>query len=312
MNVNLFSRTIYFLPAILLFSCRDAATPPDTADQQQIQTSVTVTNISRDTMSEYIELNATASFLLKSPVKANANGYLQTSTIHRGQAVSRGQVLFTIKTKEAQSIGNVVTGLDSTFRFTGTNSIRASEDGFITQLDHQPGDYVQDGEQLAVISTKNSFAFLMNMPYELRPYVVSQKTVVLLLPDGEKLQGAISGAMPSVDSAAQTQSIVIKVNSSHTIPENLVAKVRILKILKPGAVTVPKSAILTNETQTDFWIMKLIDSATAVKVPVKKGIETADRVEIISPVLTHRDMILTSGNYGLEDTARVKIMRPQQ
>jgi len=42
--------------------------------------------------------------------------------------------------------------------------------------------------------------------------------------------------------------------------------------------------LLTDETESDFWVMKLIDSSTAVKITVKKGLETADRVEVLSPV----------------------------
>ena len=38
--------------------------------------------------------------------------------------------------------------------------------------------------------------------------------------------------------------------------------------------------------------MKLADSATAVKVNVKKGIETSERVEIISPVFSAEDKFL--------------------
>jgi hypothetical protein len=53
--------------------------------------------------------------------------------------------------------------------------------------------------------------------------------------------------------------------------------------------------------------MKLIDSATAVKVPVRKGIETKDRVEILEPVFSPGDKILVTGNYGLPDTAKVKV-----
>jgi multidrug efflux pump subunit AcrA (membrane-fusion protein) len=116
--------------------------------------------------------------------------------------------------------------------------------------------------------------------------------------------------MPTVDSAAQTQSVIIRVKTTHPIPENLVAKVRILKTLRTGAVSVPASAILTDETQTDFWIMKLTDSVTAVKVPITKGLATKDRVEILTPVLTDSDRILITGNYGLEDTAKVKIIEP--
>jgi predicted deacylase len=76
--------------------------------------------------------------------------------------------MFTIKTKEAQSIGNTINVLDTTFKFSGINNIRASRSGFVTQLLHQVGDYVQDGEQLAIISDRESFAFVLQLPYELR------------------------------------------------------------------------------------------------------------------------------------------------
>jgi 6-phosphogluconolactonase/glucosamine-6-phosphate isomerase/deaminase len=48
--------------------------------------------------------------------------------------------------------------------------------------------------------------------------------MTLTLPDGEKLNGHIASLMPSVDTLSQTQGIVIKVNNTHPIPENLVAK----------------------------------------------------------------------------------------
>ena len=75
--------------------------------------------------------------------------------------------------------------------------------------------------------------------------------------------------MPVVDSASQTQNIVIAVNEKN-LPANLIAKVRIEKMVKSNAVSLPKQSVLSDETQTSFWVMKLLDSATAVKVPVTK------------------------------------------
>lgn len=304
---------ILFLLGVLpvASSCRNGAAPKEEeAAPAAVQTPVTVTTISTAPLAEYIELNATSTFLLKNYVKANANGYLQQGTVQPGQYVNQGQPLFTVKTKEAQSLGNAVTGLDSSFRFSGTNIIRAGAKGYITQVNHQAGDYVQDGEQLAVISDLNSFVFLLDLPYELRPYVMNKKSVELILPDGEKLAGNISSTMPTVDAASQTQSVVIKVNAPHSIPENLVAKVRILKSLQSNAPSLPKAAVLTDETQSNFWIMKMIDSTTAVKVPVTRGIEANGQVQILSPPLKADDKILLTGNYGLGDTAKVKIVEP--
>jgi len=299
---------IFLLLCGAFVSCHQATLPAEAAAPEEIQTPVTVTRISNEPLAEYIELNATSSFTQKNYIKANANGYLQSNFTQPGQYVNRGQVLFTIKTKEAQSIGNAVNQLDSSFKFSGTNAIRAGEKGFITQLSHQAGDYVQDGEQLAIVSDLSSFAFLLDLPYELRAYMQNKKTVELTLPDGEKLTGRVAGSLPSVDPAAQTQSIFIKVNAGHAIPENLVAKVKITTLLKNNPVSLPKAAVLTNETQSESWIMKMTDSITAVKTIIVKGIETANRVEILAPPLTAADKILLTGNYGLPDTAKVTII----
>ena len=275
-----------------------------------VQTPVTITGIQQEALAEYIDLNATSAFLLKNYIKANATGYLQSAHVEPGQFVRPGQVLFTIKTKEAESLGNIVNKLDTSFKFSGTNSIRAGIGGFISQLNHQSGDYVQDGEQLAVISETQSFVFIMELPYELRSYAKVGDKLEVQLPDGEMIPGRISSLLPTVESASQTQNVLIKVNALHTIPENLIAKVRIPKIIRDHAISLPRAAVLSDETQTDFWVMKMTDSTTAVKIPVKKGIETKERVEILSPVFSAQDKILLSGNYGLPDTAKVRIVQP--
>ena len=85
------------------------------------------------------------------------------------------------------------------------------------------------------------------------------------------------------------------------------AKVSILKSSKEGALVLSKSAILTDETQSSFWVMKLLNDTTAIKVEVKIGLENDENVEIISPKFLSEDKILISGNFGLPDTALVSI-----
>lgn len=301
---------IYIVSGILLFlfACKGQDKPAD-AGEAKAQTPVTVTTINDSSLTDYINVNAISSFLQKNYVKANAIGYLHQVNAKIGQYVNKGDLLFTIKTKEAQAIGNSINILDSTLKFSGVNRIRASDHGYITQLLHQVGDYVQDGEQLAVISDRSSFVFLMQLPYELRSYVKNNQAVQITLPDGQKLNGSIASFMPTVDTLAQTQGVAIRIPSDKQIPENLVAKARIVKTLKLNTTSLPKLAILANETQTEFWVMKLINPTTAIKVLVKKGIETGDRVEILSPRFSATDKIIVSGNYGLADTAKVKVVQ---
>ena len=298
---------LLFLTVIISFSACHKTEKVVEKTSVDSRTPVTITTINQGEMQDFLELNATSIFLQKSFVKATSNGYLQSVSIKLGEYVAVNKVLFSLKTKETQGLGNILNGLDSSFKFSGITKIPATQSGYITQLNHQNGDYVQDGEQLAAISEINSFVFLLDLPYELRPYILNQKSVKLTLPDGEVLAGIIVQMMPTVDAISQTESVAIKVNAKHQIPENLIAKVRIVKKTKMNAISLPKKAILTDETQSNFWVMKMINDSTAVKIPIRKGIELGERVEILSPKFGIRDEILVTGNYGLADTASVKI-----
>lgn len=305
---NKIAKIICALFVCLLFSaCKSAANDNADAAPQEVRTPVTVTTIAYEPLQQSIDLNATSTFLQQNFVKSNLIGYIQKSNIKYGDHVHKGEVLFVLKTKEAKAIGNVVNQLDSNFNFSGVNYIRADASGYVVQVNHQAGDYVQDGEQLAVISDSKSFVFVMNVPYEYKQYIPVGKQVQLTLPDSERLMATVKPSLPIVDSASQTQQVALAVNLPHSIPVNLVAKVKIIKVSKQSAPTLDKKAVLSDEALNTFWVMKMINDSTAVKVPVKTGIESGDKVEILSPEFSPKDTILLTGNYGLSDTAFVKI-----
>ena len=303
---------IYILGSFSILSCHHAPTEEEATAPELVQTPVTTTSVSSEPLTEYAELNATSVFQQDNIIKSNIIGYIKSMNVKVGQYVAAGQTLFVLKTKEAESLGSTINALDSSYHFSGVSKIATPESGYITELPHQLGDYVQDGEQLAVISNANSFGFILNLPYELHKYVVVNKAVDVILPDSTRLEGVIASFMPIIDSVSQTQQVLIKVSSPSRIPENLIAKVRILKIQKTNTISLPKQAVLSNDAQTSFWVMEMIDSATAVKVPVTKGIETNDRIEILKPQFSVNDKILLTGNYGLPDTAKVRVVDGEQ
>ena len=303
-------RDIFIL--IFLFiaaACRQAATEKESTPAE-LGTPVTVAPVEFMDITDSLELNATSTFQLNNYVKAPATGFLTSVYAVPGQYVENGKRLFTIQTKESLVIGKSVSSLDTNFKFNGITNINATGNGYITQLNHQEGDYVQDGELLAVISNLNSFVFLMNLPFAWRNDVSLNEEASLFLPDGTLLNGRVSSMMPSVDSVSQSQVAVIKVNIAKPIPQNLIARVRLAKMVKKDAQTVPKSAVLSDEAQAHFWVMKMIDSVTATKVDVKKGIEWKDWVEILEPKFRKNDRIIVTGNYGLPDTAHVVLDKP--
>jgi biotin carboxyl carrier protein len=287
-------------------SCKTANEPTEEKVTETV-TPVTVTGIAYGTLADTVLLNATSKFLVKTNVNASVTGYLGDVNLVSGQKVSKGQTLFHIRSKESVSVGNIINKLDSSFHFNGTLEVKSPANGFITEIAHQQGDYIQDGESLAVISDASSLAFLLQLPYELTPLIARNKNITLVLPDGKKLSGVLDSSMPFLEEVSQTQNYIIRLSERITLPENLIATVYFIKQLKNNSISLPREAVLTNEKQTTFWIMKMTDSSTAVKIPVQKGIETTTRVEIISPLLDKTDRILLTGNYGLPDTAKVSV-----
>ena len=164
---------------------------------------------------------------------------------------------------------------------------------------------------MVTINDTKSFGIVLSLPYELKKYIAVGQQLNVALPDGTTREATVQKFMPTVDATSQTQNVVLKINGKQDIPENLIVKVRINKSSNSKTISLPKSAVLSDETETDFWIMKMINSNTAIKIPIKKGIQTEDKIEILSPVLTRDDKILLTGNYGVADTIKVKVIKKE-
>src|SRR5947199_6939281 len=117
----------------------------DTGDEdispEDAVTPVTITHPAHSNINETVQLNATSAFTLKTFVKATEIGYLQKSAIQLGDYVSKGQTLFTIKTKEAVALGNTINNLDTSLHFEGVTKIKSPISGYVTQLNNTAGSY---------------------------------------------------------------------------------------------------------------------------------------------------------------------------
>ena len=300
-------------PAIFLLACMIAGTigcnqgEVTTEETVDVVTPVTLTNISVKPILETVELPGSTSFLKRSTVKSATTGVIESSAINIGMNVKAGELLYTIKTREATALEKSVQN-DSGFQFSGLINIVSPVDGVVTSVSNHKGDNIQEGDELAVISQQNSLVFVLEVPYELNNVVRNNKNCQIVLPDNSEIKGEITGMLPEMDSESQTVKYTVKPITDKILPENLIAYISLTKREKQDARVLPKTSVLGNETQTEFWVMKLIDDSTAIKVPVVKGYENSDEIEIIEPVLSTDERILLTGGYGLPDTAQITIL----
>jgi hypothetical protein len=259
-------------------------------------------------LTEYLELNASTTFLKKEIVRATFQGYIRKTYKDVGDHVDEGEPLFLLKTKEAAANDSARIDLGGV-RFSGEIQIRAKSTGVLAQKNFNTGDYVNDGEQLAVVSNPSSLRIVLNVPYQNVVAIRLNSSCVIVLPDNATCAGVIRRRIPSVDVNAQTQSFLIELSSKISLPENLNLVVKIPGRVYAAATVLPKSAVMSSEVMDEFWVMKLISDTSAVRVAVKKGIEDGDFVQILSPVFSGNDRIVVQGAYGLPDTARVVIRK---
>ncbi len=287
-------------------SCKSRTTSTDETTPE-VKTPVTVTTIQTIPMSETVNLNAVSTFQKKNTVKSNITGYIEKVYANNGDFVNAGKPLFIIKTKEAEALSGI-RNIDTLFHFKGTQTISAASSGIITEVTKQLGDYVAEGDQLAIIAEQASFVFLLNVPFELNKYAATGTSCTIILPDSTHIKGTIISKLSTIDPVSQTQSYVLKPQTNNFLPENLLAIVQLNKSIKQNAQVLDKSCVLTDETMENFWVMKLINDSTAVRSDIKKGMTTETKVEILAPQFGKEDRIVNSGNYGLPDTAFVNII----
>ena len=269
---------------------------------------VTVSTIDSTGIDDFQEVSGTVSYIVKTPIKSIITGYVTAVNATTNDKVVKGKKLFSIKTKEAIALGNDVNKLDPNLHFGTAVSITSSSNGFITAVNVEKGNYVQEGDILAVINDSDNYGVVINVPFELKKYVFINQQLSVYLPDGTSISATVKQFIPTVDTMSQMQSVFLKMNSNQVLPENLIVSVRIPKSNKSNIITLPKAAILSNEIETEYWVMLLKNDSLAIKVPVQIGLKNQERTEIVTPKFKATDRIITSGNYGVGDTIKVKII----
>ena len=302
-------QTIVHLIVLLALTGCGQNSKPAAEESSKVTTPVTVTSITTGSISKVIKLTATSSYLKKNTIKSTATGYITKISYNIGEYVKAGSPLYSVKTKEAEALSNF-SKTNPDFAFNGELTIKAPSSGIISEVTKQTNDYVADGDQLCIIAEQSSLVFLLNVPFEQNKYAAIGTKCEILLPDSTRIQGTIISKLSAIDVVSQTQSFIIKPNTNKQLPENLTALVQLNESTNVHTQVTDKNCVLTDETMENFWVMKLINDSTAVKIPVKTGIVTDKQVEIISPLFDKSDRLINTGNYGLPDTALVNIVQP--
>jgi hypothetical protein len=292
---------------LLATACNQGAETTET--ELSPKTPVEIVHIENGSISNSLSLLASTVYLKRNVITAQIPAFITKVNIRLGDKIKKGDVLYELETKERRAFGGQSSSLDTSLANFGIIKVYASASGIISTLDkQQPGDYVLEGTQMCTIAESGDLAFQINVPFEFSQYVKVGGRCTITLPDNTTRIATITTPLSSMNALSQTQTILAKTSDDIFLPENLILKVQVNKSPDGGKQVLPKACVLSDEMMKDFWVMKLINDTTAVKIPVVTGNKNNSDIEIIQPQFSAGDRIIITGNYGLDDSASVKII----
>lgn len=300
---------LYLMLIFTFTSCSKTENTQENSESVLAKPPVKITHVRYEEIATTSNYKAYSSYLNKEIIRSPINGYLQTINATPGMLVKQGQLVGRLETQEAKALAQVQLASDSTINFGGNNNVYAPSDGIIDQVNFQKDAFVQQGDQLMDMVPKDAIVFIVNVPFENLNEVQEGMKMAITLPNGSTVKGVVSHSLPISNSNSQVKRYIIHPDSTFYIPNNINAQAMLKTKHKSHAQVLNKKAVLSNETLTKYWVMKLINDSTAVKTPITKGIETADKIEILAPEFSENERLLYAGHYGLPDTAKVQVIQ---
>jgi len=309
MNISYFNITpiLFFISVAFFCACGNTDPEAPAADPPPPKTLVDATTITIQDIRQEERFPATTFYRESNKLASPITGYILRSPQEAGEKVSSGQILFTLETKEHRAINASEELKNTDLAKMGVVSVHAPANGAILTLGQRRGDFVSEGSTLCTIARSDKIGFRMSVPYEFNNYVKIGTACTIELPDRTRLPGRVVENLNTAAITSQTQTFLVKPLKPVAVPEGLNVAITVQTEGSAKAVVLPKSAILANETMDEFWVMQLVNDSTAVKVPVTLGLKTGESVQVKTPIFSNEDRILMEGNYGLGDTALVKV-----
>ena len=289
---------------VLLGSC--ASKQQAQEDEISIKTDVKIGSPVRRAATRLVNFQAITRYMQSNDIRSQVTGIVTQVNCAVAENITTNQALFVVQPQEAAALkksklsNQILTGLSDT--------VYAHFSGQISKLNVQSGDFIQTGDVLANCIRTNSMRIVAFLPVEQIGTLTQIKDCTILLPNNTTTKGKIVGKLPLSDTQDQTQAYLIEPEHSISLTENINLTVQFTAEQLEDAIFVKESAVLGNEEQTSFWVMKLVNDSTGIKIPVEKGIKQDSLIQIIGSGLTDNDYIITEGGYGLPDSARVQVV----
>lgn len=292
---------------MILVSC--GGNNKKTPVQKKTAITVKATTVETRDIKEYQDFNGVTQYQKKESLRSNVTGYVVYLPYERGNRIHQGATFATVRTKEQNALADAVKIDSSLAQFAKPLRITSNASGIITKLNVVQGDYVAEGDILAVIAQPKTLVVKVNVPFSEKNDMKIGTPCQIIIPGQSTIDEEVTGRLPVIDSINQTQAYLIALPDQQ-LPEHLNVRVRTIIKQDSTAVSIPRSALQTNELLTKFWVMKVFNDTLAVKKDVTPLLQNDSVVQIKSMNVKKGDRVVTEGSYQMQDSTKVKITMP--
>ena len=187
------------------------------------------------------------------------------------------------------------------------SEIRSPISGVVTDRPLFAGETATAGSTLLTVMDTSALLAKVHLAQQLAQEMKVGDAATIMVPGvADPVQAKVSLISPALDPGSTTVEIWLLVNNKKgELKVGTPVHASIVGRQMAQALTVPTSALLTAQDGSKSVIVVGDDGAAHSK-PVSVGITDDGRAQITSG-LTTADMVITSGNYALEEGTKVKV-----
>lgn len=266
---------------------------------------VQVTHVSNRTLADTLTVNGRVLEGQQFTVRAPVTGYVTRLWVRPGEQVSAGQKMFSIRTREQAALSQDTTGSD--LPKPSAVVVRAPVAGQVSNISIGEGIYAAEGSSMATLNSKHNLYTEIFVPARWNNSIQPGDSALVRWADGRTEWAKVGSRLAQTDSQSQSVLFMISdISVNKLLPgERLTVQIPVNKMVNEQVL--PRDAVLTDESMSSWWVMKMINDSTAIRVPVTPGIASGNWMAVPKPKFQASDRILVQGNYGLADTARVEV-----
>ena len=190
----------------------------------------------------------------------------------------------------------------------GYTEIRSPIAGFVTDRPLFAGETAAAGTALVTVMDTSALIAKLHIAQSQAQQLKIGAPASLRVPGTDQpIAAKVSLVSPALDPGSTTVEVWLRVeNPKGVLKAGTPVHATITGRTVPSAVSVPASAIMSGQEGGGKYVMVIAPDSTAHKKAVTLGVQSADRVQVLSGIAAN-DMVISTGGYGLDENVKVKI-----